>query len=232
MTTGQTHKTASPKPQAGGLRMVATMGGIGLACGILIVLTFQLTLPVITRNKAEALERAIFEVVPGATGKSTFALVDGRLEPLGDEDTTAMKFYACYDDENQLVGVAMEASGSGFQDLLRIIYGYSPEKMAVVGMKVLESKETPGLGDKIEKDPQFRANFEALEARPDGAGAAIENPIVLVKPGEKTDPWQIQSITGATISSRAIATILEKSTAANVPVIFDNIETLKNGTGR
>jgi len=195
----------------------------------LIVLTFQLTLPTITRNKAEALERAIFEVVPGAQQKSAFKMVDGVLEPLAGEDPDAVKYYACYDADRQLVGIALEAAGQGFQDIIRILYGYSTAKKAVVGIKVLESKETPGLGDKIEKDPAFIANFDALlvELKPDQA--TIANPIVLVKPGEKTDPWQIESITGATISSRAISAILEKSTAVTVPVIFDNLSVLEEG---
>ena len=128
MATDQTNKQpVVPPPQApptaNSFRMVSTMGVIGLVCGILIVLTFQITLPVITKNKAEALERAVFEVVPGAKEKSTFALVDGTLERFEGEETTAIKFYACYDDYKNLVGVAMEASGSGFQDVLRIIYG-------------------------------------------------------------------------------------------------------------
>ena len=58
------------EPEPSGLRMVLTMAGIGLFCGILIVLTFQLTLPIITLNKARALEKAIFEVVPAATSKA------------------------------------------------------------------------------------------------------------------------------------------------------------------
>ena len=46
----------------------------------------------------------------------------------------------------------------GYQDVIRILlYGYSPEHQAIVGMRVLESRETPGLGDKIEKDPAFLA---------------------------------------------------------------------------
>ncbi|UCG52221.1 MAG: FMN-binding protein [Candidatus Latescibacterota bacterium] len=225
-------KRTSPPPVAqspSSFRMVSTMGAIGFVCGMLIVLTFQVTLPVITKNKIEALERAIFEVVPGAEQKTTFKLVDGELEPLEGEEDTAVKYYACYDGENHLVGVALEASGQGFQDVLRILYGYSPEKQAVVGMKVLESKETPGLGDKIEKDPAFIANFEALDVRLDDTGAKALNPIVLVKKGEKTDLWQIEAITGATISSRAIATILEKSTAVTVPVISQNLTVLEDG---
>ena len=51
------------------------------------------------------------------------------------------------------MGVAVEASGKATPDIIRILYGYDPENRQVVGFYVLESKETPGLGDKIEKDP-------------------------------------------------------------------------------
>jgi electron transport complex protein RnfG len=124
----------------------------------------------------------------------------------------------------------MEAEGQGFQDVLRILYGYSPLCNCVVGMKVLESKETPGLGDKIEKDADFRANFEALDATLNAESGTMANPIELVKPGKKTDAWQVEAITGATISSRAIANILRESTAVTVPVIANNLEVLREGT--
>jgi electron transport complex protein RnfG len=209
------------------LRMILTMGGIGLFCGVLIVATFQLTFPTIKVNKRRALEKAIFEVVPGATEKTTFAVVDGRLRRLEGEDDAVVKYYACYGSERELVGVAIGAQGQGFQDILGILYGYSTLKEAVVGVKVLESKETPGLGDKIETDPNFLANFEALEVQLNDDGKTVTHPIELVKRGKKTDAWQVEAITGATISSRAIATILRKSTATSVPIIVDNMSVLE-----
>jgi len=211
-------------------KMVVTMGGIGLVSGILIVLTFQLTQPIIKIKKALALERAIFEVVSGAETKSVFKLEGTELVPLEGEDESAVKYYACYDSSEALVGLAMEASGQGFQDVLHVLYGYSVESGCVIGMKVLESKETPGLGDKIESDAAFKANFDALEARlaPDGDG--IEHPIELVKPGQKENAWQVEGITGATISSRAIATIMKSSTAQTVPVINKNLDVLRKGS--
>lgn len=214
---------------AGSLRMVVTMGGIGLVCGVLIVLTFQMTYPVIEKNKIAALERAVFEVVPGAERRVTFHLVDGALERTESKDAAAVTFYACYDGDDRLVGVALEASGQGFQDAIRLIYGYSPYKKTIIGMKVLESKETPGLGDKIDKDPRFRSNFDSLAVTLDTAGSTITRPIVLVKHGEKTGAWQIEAITGATISSRAVAKILETSTAAAAPVIARNLSVLEGG---
>jgi len=224
-------KPAMPTParEASGRQMILTMGAIGFVCGLLIVLTYQLTFPVIQQNKAEALERAIFEVVPGAVTKTVFTLRDDELVA-GDDEGAAQKYFACYDEQSRLVGVAVEAQGQGFQDVLRVIYGYSPEAMAIVGLKVLESKETPGLGDKIEKDPRFRANFDALKVELDATTEQVVNPITLVKYGEKTEPWQVESITGATISSRAIAMILEKSSAVTVPVITDNLATLEGGS--
>jgi electron transport complex protein RnfG len=209
--------------------MVLTMGGIGLVCGILIVLTFQLTLPTIEMNKLQALERAIFQVVPGAEKKVTFEYIDGALRPAEGAASGAPKYYACYDGENRLVGVALEAWGQGFQDVIRVLYGYDPDKKAVVGMKVLESKETPGLGDKIDKDPRFKSNFDALEVALAGDGSAIAHPVVLVKYGQKTETWQIEAITGATISSRAVTQIIEKSTAEAVPVILGNLPALEHG---
>ena len=54
--------------------MVRALGGVGILCSLLIVLTFQATLPVIEKNKAAALEQAIFKVLPGATQKAVFVV--------------------------------------------------------------------------------------------------------------------------------------------------------------
>jgi electron transport complex protein RnfG len=94
-------------------------------------------------------------------------------------------------------------------------------------MKVLESHETPGLGTKIDTDAAFRANFEALEVKVDASGNGITNPVELVKHGKKTQGWEIEAITGATISSRAITSILATSTAQTVPVIMKNMAALE-----
>ena len=213
----------------GNFRLVLTMGTIGLIAGIMIVLVYQLTFPTIERNKAIALERAIFEVVPGARTKAAFKLEGDALRPLPEGEDAIVKYYACYDDAGALVGVALEASGQGFQDVLRVLYGYAPACRCIVGMKVLESKETPGLGDKIEKDPDFRANFDALDVQLSEDATTMRNPIALAKQGEKSEAWQVEAITGATISSRAIANILRESSIIAVPIITRNMSVLEEG---
>jgi electron transport complex protein RnfG len=65
-------------------------------------------------------------------------------------------------------------------------------------MKVLESKETPGLGDKIEKDSTFIGEF-----------LGVGTPLLAVKKGRESGVHEeVVMITGATISSKAIIQII------------------------
>lgn len=201
-------------------KMLKAMAGIGIICGLLIVLTYEGTLPRIERLKAEALERAIFNVVPGITSTKAFSYEENAFVTADDNSNQVV--YAGYDDAGQFKGVAIEASGQGYADILRILYGYDPMSQKIVGFYVLESKETPGLGDKIEKDPNFLANFSALDVALANDFKTLHNKVVPVKKGTKENPWEVDGITGATISSRAIGNIISKSTEIWVPIVYQN----------
>jgi electron transport complex protein RnfG len=204
--------------------MYRAMVGVGVFCGLLIVSAFQVTRPIIERNKAEALQKAIFHVLPDATTSTTYRLDEsGGFEALEGEGAGAQLVYAGYDDAHELVGLAVEAQGMGYQDVIGLIYGYSFAEEAIIGIQVLESKETPGLGDKIETDRAFLENFERLDVSLVDDQSKMANPIVPVKHGEKTHPWEVDGITGATISSVAIANILDRSTQYWMPRIRNNL---------
>ena len=213
--------------------MLRAMVSVGLLCGLLITTAYIATRPAIERNRAEALQRAIFEVLPAARSARTFAWVEDRgferVRVEEGEKTAAPVVHVGLDEAGGVAGVAIEAAGMGYQDVIRVLYGYSPERTAVIGMVVLESRETPGLGDRIETDPAFRANFERLDVALEPGGERIAHPIEAVKHGEKEAPWQIDGITGATISSNAIALILQESTAVWIPRIHSRLAQLEGG---
>jgi electron transport complex protein RnfG len=205
--------------------MYQAMVGIALVCGVLIVLAFQWTKPIIERNRAEALKKAIFYVLPEAKSSRTFALGEGdRFTVLEGKANGARVVYAGYDESGRLVGFAIQAQGMGYQDNIVVLYAYAPEQDAVTGFRVLETRETPGLGDKIDVDPGFLANFEKLvvELTPDLQ--SVVHPIVVVKHGSKTEPWQIDAITGATVSSTAVAKILRESTGFWAPRLKQHLD--------
>ena len=208
--------------------MYRTLVGIGMVCGLFIAVVFQGTRPVIERNRAAAQERAVFAVLPQASTRVTFALTPGGAFQ-AEANAIGRRVHAGFDAAGELVGVAVEASGMGYADTITLLYGYSPKQQAVVGMRVLSSKETPGLGDKIETDPDFRENFKALDVRLGSSGSELEHRIETVKHGKKSEPWQVDGITGATISSVAIGDILANSTAYWVPLIAGRVDELARG---
>lgn len=213
-----------------GTRMVLVMGLVGLIASVLLVGTYQVTLPYIERNRAEALERAIFDVIPGAESRQTFVVTpEGTLEPAAEAPPGSERIHAGYDESGTLEGVAIEGAGTGFQDVLRLIFGYSPECKCVTGMQVLETKETPGLGDKIEKDPAFLENLSSLDVRLNVQRTDLMHPIQIVKGGQRSEGWQLEAISGATISSTAVARIIDTYAGRLIPVIERNMDLLEGG---
>lgn len=206
-------------PQSGSGRMLRAMVGIGTVCALLIVLTYEGTAERIATLQDKALEAAVFRVLPGTTSTAVFTVMaSGDIKPA--EEGSSNLVYAGYNDEGKLTGVAIEASGQGYAGVIRILYGYDPDTETVVGFYVLQSNETPGLGDKIEKDEDFLANFDGLDVRLENG--QLRNQVVPVKNGTKTNAWEVDAITGATISSRAIAEIIDRSAGEILPVIVDN----------
>jgi electron transport complex protein RnfG len=198
--------------------MYRALVGIAAGCGLLIVTVFLVTAPIIRDNRAAQLEAAVFAVVPGAVSKASFRYVDGEgLLPADDGSDPASSVHAAYDANGALLGVAIPGRAMGYADFIDALYGYDPDSETVVGLQVLASKETPGLGDKIEKDPNFVANFTALDLRLDASGTALAHPPVAVANGTREQPWEIDGITGATISSKAIAALLRDSAALWLP---------------
>lgn len=204
-------KGTASEPRASRLpetpRLVLTLALAGLLSGLAIVGIYRFTLPVIRANQARALQAAVFEVLPGAERLQRAVWRDGKLvaapgEPAGGTDAEPA-VYAGYKADGTLVGYAIPTAGAGYQDTIRLIYGYDPVTKRIVGMVVLESRETPGLGDRIFKDPSFVAQWRDL---------AVEPPLELVKDGA-TEPNQVDAITGATISSRAVVTIIRSANA-------------------
>lgn len=203
-------------------KMIFAMASIGIICALLIVVTFEGTKTTIEENKAKALEAAVFQVIPGITKTKTFQLnPDQTFTEMTTNDPNVQKVHAGYDDNGQFKGIAFQGSGKGYGDLLSLLFGYDPEQQKIVGFYVLESKETPGIGDKIEKDP-FLSIMKTMDVAVNDAHTTLKNEIKTVKNGEKKNAWEIDAITGATITSRAVGNILNTSSNKWVPVIYKN----------
>jgi electron transport complex protein RnfG len=220
-------QAAAGTPSIDMLRTLTLVAGLS---GFLVVLAWQVTLPLIEENKRLAIERALFNVIPEANSRRDFILeAAGMLPAEGATVGEGTRIYAAYDDHGQLKGIAMEASAQGYQGEIRILYGYDADCECIRGIEVLKMAETPGIGDKIAKDREFQKNFVALDARLNAAGEALAHPIVTVKHVSKSEPWQIDAIAGATISSNAVGRMLNQSAQRLLPQIVVHLKQLGNG---
>jgi electron transport complex protein RnfG len=217
------------RPQTPGLAMLRTLGGVAMLSGLLVVLAFQFTQPLIEENKRIAIEQAVSRVIPGVVSKKDFILGPEGLFLADAPGAQGEKIYAAYNGDGKLQGIALEAAATGYQDVIRILYGYNQDCQCVTGIKVLKMAETPGLGDKIAFDPEFLKNFEALDGRLNGQKSGLENPIVTVKHGSKREQWEIDSISGATISSKAIGRMINASGQRMFPLIIQHLDELRTG---
>ena len=198
--------------------MYRAIVGIGAFCALLIVSVYQGTAARIADNKARFLAGAIAEVLPAVRSTVEVSLdEDGAL--VAATEPANLPAFLGYGEDGELVGAVITAQAMGYADNITVLYSYSFDLEAIVGFKVLETKETPGLGDKVETEPHFLANFDALDARLNDDGTALANAIVTVKQGEKTEPWQVDGITGATITSEAIGVILNQGSSYWLPAL-------------
>jgi len=198
-------------------RLIATLAVAGTLAGLLIVLVNQHTKPIIDKYKAEQLRIAVYEVLPGTDRYDTYYLVDSALSltlPEGVKESEYKRVYVGYDADKKLNGVAMSRGESGFQDVIMIIFGIDTNTGKLKGMKVLDSKETPGLGDKIFKDMVYVNQFFA----------GPDTPLIPVKPGAgKGLPGEIDTITGATISSKKLIEIINHALEEWKPILDQGV---------
>lgn len=184
-------------------RLIATLGVGGAVAGVLLVIAFGVTLPRIEANRARVLHLAINEVLKTPERYDTLYVVGKALvrkPPQGVDPKKLEQVYLGYGPGGRPIGFAIVAGAAGFQDVIQLIFGYDPQTRALLGMMVLESKETPGLGAKIEKDPAFVDQFRGAQA-----------PLVGVKKGKRSKPSEVDMITGATISSKAVIRIINNA---------------------
>ena len=101
---------------------------------------------------------------------------------------------------NTISGWVVKARGQGYADNIEVLIGVDPDVETITGLFILEQKETPGLGNKI-SFPAWREQF---------TGKKTATPFVVVKE-KSTASNTIDAVTGATISSRSVAGIVNQT---------------------
>jgi Na+-translocating ferredoxin:NAD+ oxidoreductase subunit G len=170
------------------LHIIATLTLIGVISGGILSQFNAWALPMIAENQRAATERAIFLVQPDTE----------RYELL---EAGEFEVYHVFDAQDRPLGYALVHAGDGFQSSIKLVIGLKEDLTTITGIEVLDMNETPGLGTLINEEP-FKGQFRGLSAVPN---------ITWIKGAAPTAPNQVQVISGATISARAVVDIVNES---------------------
>lgn len=169
------------------IHIIVTLSIIGAISGGLLSRVNNWADPLIAENKRAETEKGIFLVHP-----------DGKYyEKINTPD---LEIYKVFNESKLPIGYSLVCEGNGFQGKIRLIAGLNTDLSKITSLEILEQVETPGLGTKITEEP-FKKQFKGLLTIP-----KIE--WIKGKPPEK--PNEIQTITGATISSKSVVAIVNE----------------------
>lgn len=114
------------------------------------------------------------------------------------------------DDAGAIKGYAIRLRGGGFQGIVDIVVGLTPDLKKTTGMEVIDSGETPGLGDEMRMcyDPEdahlcFKKWFYD--------GIQTDPQVEFVKYKDPEHPNEYRAITGATYTTTTIRDFLNKA---------------------
>ncbi len=167
------------------LNMVVVLLLIGVGSALALGFTYNFTKEDIAKVKQAKIENSLGEVLPEFDNKEEYT-VDGF------DDLTLYKATK----NGEFVGTAVKSySDGGFTERIWLMVGFDKDDK-VYKVSVVEQKETPGLGTKM-VEPKFKDQFNGKD--PSG------------KLKVKNDGGDIDSITAATISSRAFCDAVNRA---------------------
>ena len=175
-------------------RMILVLTLVCLISGGFLTGVAKLTKERIALNIQAEIEEAIEEVVDAAE--------DDQMV-YEEEDFV---IYRELEDDGDLAGFAVQATGVGFQDRITLMLGTTPSLERIIRLAILDQKETPGLEAKIADNESFLLYWENR----DSSGTITLHKPAVSSP-EELLPTEVNTITGATISSEAVLSIVNTS---------------------
>jgi electron transport complex protein RnfG len=186
----ENNNPAGKKRRGGYLAQAWLILALALLFGSALAAVQVVLSPVIDRNKLEETLLQVPNLVPGAE--------TGQEEQIGGQIV-----YRALDEQGNLVGWVLPASGQGFADKIELLVGLDAALETITGIYILDQKETPGLGNRIAED-EWRAQFR---------GKPTSKPLELSS-ADSSIPHHIEALTGATISSESVKDIVNDAVAS------------------
>jgi len=173
----------------------ATLAVIAAICTTLVAATYQLTRDRIVANEKALLEQSLQPALAGTAYEGNVSESRLVIQPPHDlPGNDAALIYRVYAQDKPVAALFAVTARDGFSGLIRILVGVTFDG-TITGARILQHRETPGLGDKIESaksDWIFQFDGRSM-GNPEATGWAIRN-----------DGGEFDQLTGASVTPRAV----------------------------
>lgn len=183
-------------------RSAIGLGIFAVITGGAIAVTQALTEERITEQAARAEARALFEIIPESDHNNDL-LKDTLALPASDQLATdgPVTAWVARKDEQPVGMIIPAVAPDGYSGAIKLLVGIDPEG-TILGVRIIDHKETPGLGDRIEtRKSDWVSDFE---------GRSLGNPVPR-KWNVKKNGGVFDQFTGATITPRAVVKAVKRS---------------------
>ncbi len=179
-----------------------TLAVVAAFCTSLVAFTWQQTEERIEANKKAWLERSLQPALAGLFFDSpvteSMIIIPAPHDLPGSEDAIIYRVFA---GETPVAALFVVSARDGYAGPIRFLVGISMDG-TVTGVRVLEHRETPGMGDRIEMTKSdWVLQFD---------GRSLQDP----EPGQwaiKDDGGEFDQLTGASVTPRAIIKAIEQT---------------------
>ncbi len=179
----------------GVLKTGLTLAVIGTICTALVAATYQATKDRIAANDKALLERSLAPALSGIAFDS--GLTDSQLvlpPPHGLPGNDAAVIYRVFSGGEPAAALFAVTARDGYSGPIRVLVGIAYDG-TVTGVRILQHRETPGLGDRIESSrSDWVLQFD---------GRSIGDPVIEGW-AIRDDGGEFDQLTGASITPRAV----------------------------
>ena len=181
----------------GVLKSGVTLAAIAAICTTLVATTYHLTKDRIAANERAFLERKLAPVLGSIAFEGSISeskrLIKAPHDLPGREDALV---YRVYSDDRPVAALFAVTAPDGYAGPIRILLGIDVNGV-VTGLRVLEHRETPGLGDKIEES---KSDWVYQFAGKSLGDPAVEDWSI------RRDGGEFDQLSGASVTPRAVIT--------------------------
>jgi len=176
---------------------------------LLLAATYELTKAPITRQQEQAALEQKQQIFPDGKEFAPVILSEAQTQAMAAKDSSVLEVSTATDASGKILGYVFVTGSRGYAGNIAATTGIDTQGRIIM-VSALAPDDTPGLGKRVE-EKGFLSQFAKLDSK------------VMTSVSNGSGTQKIDSISGATISSRAASSAVNKAMGAYVYLLEEGV---------